>query len=83
MVGNVSSQFALVTSILTGVRFTDLGQDRPGAWYDLVRIQVQLCNVTDYLTSGNSGTVQARFAVPLPTKSFGASLRVLLYPSST
>ncbi|KAI3334048.1 ribosomal protein L35A [Ustulina deusta] len=31
---------------------------------------------------GNSGTVQARFAVPLPTKSFGASLRVLLYPSS-
>ncbi|KAI1419369.1 ribosomal protein L35A [Xylaria sp. FL1777] len=31
---------------------------------------------------GNSGTVQARFSVPLPTKSFGASLRVLLYPSS-
>ncbi|RYC59881.1 hypothetical protein CHU98_g6319 [Xylaria longipes] len=31
---------------------------------------------------GNSGAVQARFSVPLPTKSFGASLRVLLYPSS-
>ncbi|KAI1160402.1 ribosomal protein L35A [Nemania serpens] len=31
---------------------------------------------------GNSGAVQARFSTPLPTKSFGASLRVLLYPSS-
>ncbi|KAI1812568.1 ribosomal protein L35A [Poronia punctata] len=31
---------------------------------------------------GNSGAVQARFSAPLPTKSFGASLRVLLYPSA-
>ncbi|GAP85483.2 putative 60S ribosomal protein L33-A [Rosellinia necatrix] len=31
---------------------------------------------------GNSGAVQARFSVPLPPKSFGASLRILLYPSS-
>ncbi|KAI0904751.1 ribosomal protein L35Ae-domain-containing protein [Ustulina deusta] len=31
---------------------------------------------------GSSGVVQARFAVPLPTKSFGASLRIMLYPSA-
>ncbi|KAK9421328.1 putative Ribosomal protein L35Ae [Seiridium cardinale] len=31
---------------------------------------------------GNSGVVQARFTTPLPTKSFGASLRVMLFPSA-
>ncbi|RYC59331.1 hypothetical protein CHU98_g6862 [Xylaria longipes] len=31
---------------------------------------------------GSSGVVQARFSVPLPAKSFGASLRIMLYPSA-
>ncbi|KAI5921384.1 60S ribosomal protein L33 [Camillea tinctor] len=30
---------------------------------------------------GNSGVVRARFAHPLPSKSFGASLRIMLFPS--
>jgi large subunit ribosomal protein L35Ae len=31
---------------------------------------------------GNSGNVRAKFAVPLPPRTFGATCRIMLYPSN-
>lgn len=43
---------------------------------------LQRSHMLTILTSGKSGVVRAQFSRPLPTRSFGASVRVMLYPSS-